>query len=146
MSIAYKVLSTWWRLVLLCGLLVVPVVPAHAQANNTCATPTPQANLCKVIVKNNTRLGMLVTITYQTLPSGTFTIYGPAVLFPGRNVEIDAVSVSYLRVDNAIDFGEMWLPIEPSREASFLILREDTVVTVNYSATNERFSFEYSTP
>ena len=153
MSTAYKVLSTWWRLVLLCGLLVVGassvlVVPV-AQAQEPLPSlwcriplppnpPEPEPEPCTVIVGNRSNINMSITVVYTDQNRARTLSYW---LQPGETITLANVyGLDYVEAFQTTS-GPNWIPLPNTRER-FLWLDPIRDLSIGIMFENGRFDFQ----
>ena len=166
MSTAYKVLSTWWRLVLLCGLLVVGassvlVVPT-AQAQEplpplSCRIilpppppepplplppeppPPPEPEPCTVTVRNDTNRVIFVEMNYVHITGEQML---PLInLERGRAMIVDNIArVDHLRIHGARSVGFGHIPTASFQEFTPNIPDAMVTFSVGYDNANDQFT------
>ena len=148
MSVVYKVLSTWWRLVMLWGLLVVctssvlMVPTTQAQGNSLrCVRDMIEPELCMVTVTNTGDVEIAVQVEYRGsgLRMQTSSLLR---LSPGQQFVIEASFIESVSVFQVIPLGSTWTLgssfVKVFKES--LSDRDRVDIDLFYDANGQRFS------
>ena len=140
-----------WRLVMLCGLLVVcassvlvvPTASVHAQPNDTCPTPSSSPQSCRVQILNNTNMTLFIAVNYRSLqdePAETFIF----TLSPGDRLALSAFGEVTIEVAQAVSQGSVLIPLRDGARTVRFTPSGDTLITISVNEESGEFEFRSS--